>query len=791
MTVSTTDSVIEYVSGGPAFPIPYRFLQNSDIQAVLVRQSGVSETLVLGTQYTLTGAGSQSVGTLTSAYAAGVLATPGASLTISRVMDPVQPTDLRNQGRFLAETHETVFDRLTMLIQQGFAGLSRALKRPVGKNYYDAEGRRIANVADPVEFQDAATKSWAQQYIADILATGQGPINNAANIAYVDGDSDVTTVQKGVIKQFASVDRLRQKAGDRDGEQCLLKGWYASTPGLGGGKLYWDSLSVEADNGGTVFAVSGVSTGRWKRDTGGEMWAEWFGAQNDGTDTLGTTTAAIWSAIRALRKNPKDIIQYIDGPTVTGYESGELRFGRGVFAHAADTFLIDQDLGLTLRGQGGRGMSQAIYAPTTLLQKGVSSGFAWRHYGNAGRALRFENIDICYENSDFTGDVIDTWASPDLYIGPGCRVGCYGGTAGTRVQTARSCVRATYQERASLDHCVIDGAVDGVWHDYSIERTLGGSNFGGWGMNLNCVTFYDFTGTHMKCAATRAQFTLGIKKCNFNPINISPVRCLDLQNVEGLEIEGCIFTPSTSAQPTAEYFSVLGCTGQIRSNVFLGASSKVGTIGGPNPTAIDWSNNSVACGSGLTITGGTITGSGNEYSIADHGVDIAPVAATTLDIGPDIFKSSVTGNSYRISADSALLSGRINYSFEQDNSNSKYASVSSRVTMGNIDSRFSTLAVAGTTLSPYFAGRTYNVTVAGTQTLPTPIPGSKPIRVLKSGANALTIAVTPGTNFLVGASGSRTSAIATAADVGSMIEFEALNSTTWVARVMAGTWSFT
>lgn len=165
MTVSTTDSVIEYVSGGPAYPIPYRFLQNSDIQAVLVKQDGTSETLVLGTQYTLIGAGTQNGGTLTSAYAAGFLATAGATLTISRVMSPVQPTDLRNQGRFLAETHETVFDRLTMLIQQGFAIIGRALLRPIGKNYYDAQGRQIKNVGDPTDAQDATTRSWVMTQV--------------------------------------------------------------------------------------------------------------------------------------------------------------------------------------------------------------------------------------------------------------------------------------------------------------------------------------------------------------------------------------------------------------------------------------------------------------------------------------------------------------------------------------------------------------------------------------------------------------------------------------------------
>jgi len=170
LTVSTTDSVIEYVSGGPAFPIPYRFLQNSDIQAVLVKQDGASETLVLGSQYTLVGAGTQSGGTLTSTYAAGYLATPGAVLTISRDMSATQPTDLRNQGRFLAETHETVFDRLTMLVQQGFSILRRALLRPIGKNYYDAEGRLIKNLADGADAADVVNIRTLRSYVDAAIA---------------------------------------------------------------------------------------------------------------------------------------------------------------------------------------------------------------------------------------------------------------------------------------------------------------------------------------------------------------------------------------------------------------------------------------------------------------------------------------------------------------------------------------------------------------------------------------------------------------------------------------------
>ncbi|MCO7563576.1 hypothetical protein NJI34_00345 [Pseudomonas sp. S 311-6] len=306
MTVSTTDSVEEYVSGGPAFPIPYRFLQDSDIEAVLVHQDGTSETLVLGTQYTLTGAGSQNGGTLTSAYAAGVLATPGATLTISRIMTAVQPADLRNQGRYLAETHETVFDRLTMLIQQGFSWTRRALLRPIGKNYYDAEGRRIANVADPVEPQDAATRNWAQQYIADILATGQGPINNAANIVYIDANNSATTVQKAILKQFSSVSALRQKAGDRNKELAMLVSYYSGGNEAGGGPVRWDASSTDADNGYDTFSVTGVAVGRWKRVYDKMLDLYQFGGTYQG-DCISAMDAALASPVEVI-KVPDDVV---------------------------------------------------------------------------------------------------------------------------------------------------------------------------------------------------------------------------------------------------------------------------------------------------------------------------------------------------------------------------------------------------------------------------------------------------------------------------------------------------
>ncbi|MBN2976929.1 hypothetical protein [Pseudomonas lactucae] len=194
MTVSTIDSAAEFVTNGVTtnYPFYFKFLANEDLVVTYVSPAGVSSVLTLGTQYTVNGAGNEQGGSVVTTTA---LAGPG-QLIVSREMDAYQQTSLRNQGKFLAETHEDVFDRLTMLIQQGFAIFKRALTRPFGRDYFYGENRRIKSLLDPVDLQDAATKNWAQQYIASVLGTGQGPINNAANIYYAGPDGSPHTVQE-------------------------------------------------------------------------------------------------------------------------------------------------------------------------------------------------------------------------------------------------------------------------------------------------------------------------------------------------------------------------------------------------------------------------------------------------------------------------------------------------------------------------------------------------------------------------------------------------------------------
>ncbi|EPU0247624.1 phage tail fiber protein [Pseudomonas aeruginosa] len=192
MTVPTNTSVVEYEGNGvtTAFPVPFKFPANDDLVVTKV-YNDVANVLLLGTDYTVVGAGAQSGGAVIATSAPE----DGAIINISRELDAVQETDLRNQGRYFAETHESVFDYLTMLIQQCFSGLSRALKRPVGKDYYDAENRRISRVAGPIENKDAANKEWTEQYVGSVIGSGTGPINLASNVIYIDPKGVPRTVQ--------------------------------------------------------------------------------------------------------------------------------------------------------------------------------------------------------------------------------------------------------------------------------------------------------------------------------------------------------------------------------------------------------------------------------------------------------------------------------------------------------------------------------------------------------------------------------------------------------------------
>lgn len=169
MTVSTEVDHNEYTGNGvtTSFPYTFRIFKKTDLVVQVSDLNGSVTELVMDTGYTVTGAGTYSGGSV-------VLPSPlaaGWRITIERVLDVVQETDLRNQGKFFPEVHEDAFDYLTMLIQRCFGWFRRALMKPsLLAKYYDAKQNRISNLADPSLEQDAVNNRSMRNYVDAAIA---------------------------------------------------------------------------------------------------------------------------------------------------------------------------------------------------------------------------------------------------------------------------------------------------------------------------------------------------------------------------------------------------------------------------------------------------------------------------------------------------------------------------------------------------------------------------------------------------------------------------------------------
>ena len=125
MTIASDISKTGFIgsnSTGP-FLFGFKFYQNGEIIVVKTDSAEVETVLSEGADYTLSGAGLDTGGSVTLNAVLAI----GESLSVSRVIDILQETAFRNQGAFYPELHETAFDKLTMMVQQVDANANEAL----------------------------------------------------------------------------------------------------------------------------------------------------------------------------------------------------------------------------------------------------------------------------------------------------------------------------------------------------------------------------------------------------------------------------------------------------------------------------------------------------------------------------------------------------------------------------------------------------------------------------------------------------------------------------------------
>ena len=127
MTISSSANRNGYTGNDTTatYNYSYKIFQESDL-TVTVRNTttDVETTLTITTDYTVTGVGETSGGTIVLVDAgqdwisASSYLDTGYTLSIRRIVGLTQETDIRNQGDFYPEAHEDQFDKLTMIDQQ-------------------------------------------------------------------------------------------------------------------------------------------------------------------------------------------------------------------------------------------------------------------------------------------------------------------------------------------------------------------------------------------------------------------------------------------------------------------------------------------------------------------------------------------------------------------------------------------------------------------------------------------------------------------------------------------------
>jgi hypothetical protein len=206
------------------YAVPFLVIEAGDLKVYL---NGVLQT----SGYTQTG-----VGQPTSSITFTIPPTGDLYLVLEIPFQRL--VDYQENGDFLASTVNRDFDRIWQALKQLLTTTSRSPVLGVndvdGEGWYLAKGNGIRNLRDPVEAQDAATRGWAEQFISDILATGQGPVNNAANVIYSYPNGTIHTVQSLSGSDGAKGIGESRYGGTLSGVLGALP-YYASLLGLGSG----------------------------------------------------------------------------------------------------------------------------------------------------------------------------------------------------------------------------------------------------------------------------------------------------------------------------------------------------------------------------------------------------------------------------------------------------------------------------------------------------------------------------------------------------------------------------
>lgn len=203
MTISTTDNRVSFAGNGSttAFATGFKFYTQTDLVVVLVTDStGAEAVQTITTNYTVTGTGSDSGGTVTMVTAPA----SGETLVIYRDQPYTQGLDLVENDPFPSNSVEEQLDKNVVMTQQNADNNNRTLRQPEGDTAdidflpakvlratkvlaFDADGDPVVSTETLSEIEGAATSATAAAASAAAAAASETNAatseTNAANSA--------------------------------------------------------------------------------------------------------------------------------------------------------------------------------------------------------------------------------------------------------------------------------------------------------------------------------------------------------------------------------------------------------------------------------------------------------------------------------------------------------------------------------------------------------------------------------------------------------------------------------
>ncbi len=196
MPVSNSIPINNYTgnSSVTSFAYTFRIILQADLKVYL-------DSVLQTTGYTVTGVDNPAGGSVvfTVAPATGVV------VRLQRIVDKTRQTDYVEGGALASLTLDNDFDRLQMQVQD----LDAVSLKEASDGTIDIINRRIKNVTDPVNPQDAVTKNWAETNGASFVA---GSLTNA-NTATVQAGIATTQAGNSAASATASANSATASAG--------------------------------------------------------------------------------------------------------------------------------------------------------------------------------------------------------------------------------------------------------------------------------------------------------------------------------------------------------------------------------------------------------------------------------------------------------------------------------------------------------------------------------------------------------------------------------------------------